>query len=146
MTKSDSFLVLLPMGFTRPDSYLPACELLPHPFTLARQSGGFLSVALSFELPQPAVNRHRRPAELGLSSSPEKRSDQAICCKMIIAPMKRCFNKKSPELLKTGLYVLFVFRKFSVMVNVLNVVVFFKHVKHSFKLLYLFRVFKFCIC
>ena len=47
--------------------------LLPHPFDLARrrpkaQAGGLLSVALSLGSPPPAVNRHRRSMEPGLSS------------------------------------------------------------------------------
>ena len=43
--------------------------LLPHPFDLAGpKPGGLLSVALSLGSPPPAINRHRRSVEPGLSS------------------------------------------------------------------------------
>ncbi len=44
--------------------------LLPHPFDLAGpKPGGLLSVALSLGSPPPAIHRHRRSMEPGLSSS-----------------------------------------------------------------------------
>ena len=59
--------MLLRMGFTREFSYHLPCELLPHISTLTENRRLF-SVALSLESPPPAVNRHPRSMEPGLSS------------------------------------------------------------------------------
>ena len=43
------YSVLLRPGFTRPEGYPPAGELLPHRFTLTFFKAVFFSVALSFD-------------------------------------------------------------------------------------------------
>ncbi len=61
---------LLPMGFAWPSTLLPmpvrSYRTLSPSQRLRRN---LLSVALAVRLPCPAVNRHRRPAECGLSST-----------------------------------------------------------------------------
>ena len=52
------YLALLQVGFSRPDGHPPAGALLPHHFTLTRQSGRYVSVALSVGSPLPGVTRH----------------------------------------------------------------------------------------
>src|SRR5579872_5862251 len=62
--------VLLRVGFARPTPLGAAGALLPHHFTLTarRTVRRFVSVALSFESPRPAVSWHPCPTEPGLSS------------------------------------------------------------------------------
>jgi hypothetical protein len=63
------YSVLLPVGFAVPFLLPARGALLPHHFDLtASQCGGMISVALSLELPQPDVIRHRSSLEPGLSS------------------------------------------------------------------------------
>ncbi len=64
------YSVLLPVGFTLPFPLPgPRCALTApfHPYRIFRR-GGLLSVALSLGSPPPAINRHRRSVEPGLSS------------------------------------------------------------------------------
>ena len=61
---------LLPMGFAWPSTLLPMPVRSYRTLSPSRRSRrNLLSVALAVKLPCPAVNRHRRPMECGLSST-----------------------------------------------------------------------------